>query len=101
MITIEKGTDNKHWLIANKLLDILVIISSKGGTTQFTKLTPGTITFHLKKLEDLEVIESFKEGRTKSYSLLLDKNEIVLMLLNFRRSFTDRLIDNITEMWDV
>ncbi len=66
----------------------------------FTKLSPSTVTWHLKKLEMEKIITSSKLGRNKNYKLLVNNDEVVNLLITYRESFFDSLVDNIIETWD-
>jgi len=72
-----------------------------GEIADFAKISPSTVTWHLKKLEDENVIISSKQGRTKKYSLIIDREEIINLLITYKESFFDSLVDNIVEMWDI
>lgn len=63
-------------------------------------LSPSTVSWHLKKLEDAGVICSHKEGRFKSYSIQIEKEEIINLLIIYRESFLDTLVDRVIEMWE-
>lgn len=68
---------------------------------EFVKLSPSTISWHLKKLENENIIASTKDGRKAAYSLLVDKDEIINLLITYRESFFDTLVDNIVDMWNI
>lgn len=67
---------------------------------KFVKLSPSTVSWHLKKLGDENLIGSIKKGRKTYYSLLADKAEIINLLIVYKESFFDSLVDNVIEMWD-
>ncbi|MCB9362064.1 winged helix-turn-helix transcriptional regulator [Candidatus Woesearchaeota archaeon] len=68
--------------------------------TQFVAISPSTITFHLKRLEQQNIIESKKQGRNKFFTLKTDKEQLTKLLITYKETFLDSLIDNIIEMWD-
>ncbi len=68
---------------------------------QFVKVSPSTITWHLNKLEQKNIIGYVKDGRKKFYNILIDKNEIIKLLITYQETFFDKLVDNVIEMWDV
>lgn len=69
--------------------------------SSFSSLSPSTVSWHLKKLEENNIISSSRKGRKSHYLILADKNEIINLLITYRESFLDSLVDNIVEMWDV
>lgn len=62
-------------------------------------ISPPTVSWHLKKLEECGVIESKRAGRNVFYRLLADKEEIIKLLITYRESFVDELVDRVIEMW--
>jgi len=67
---------------------------------RFAKISPGTATFHLKKLEKKGIIVAKTKGRMKEYRLTVDAKQIAYLLYNYKESFADTLLDRIIEMWD-
>ena len=67
----------------------------------YVKLSPSTISWHLRKLEESKAISSRKKGRKTYYSVLADKEEIVKLLIIYKESFLDSLVDSVVEMWDI
>lgn len=65
------------------------------------KLSPSTVSWHLKKLHQSGIINMKKEGRKTYFSLKADKKEIINLLITFQESFMDTIVDRIIEMWDV
>jgi predicted transcriptional regulator len=65
----------------------------------FTKLSPSTVSWHLKKLEEHSIITAQRKGRKAFYSILIDKKEIMALLITYQESFLDALVDNVVEMW--
>ena len=65
------------------------------------KLSPSTVSWHLKKLEENEIIGFTKNGRKTNYNILVNKEEIVKLLIIYKESFLDSLVDRVIEMWDI
>ena len=65
------------------------------------KLSPSTVSWHLKKLANEDIIKSIKKGRKTVYLLNIDKEEIMKLLITYRESFIDSLVDNVIDMWNV
>jgi predicted transcriptional regulator len=63
-------------------------------------LSPSTVSWHLKKLENNNIVRSVKEGRYKSYNILMEKEEIIRLLIIYKESFLDTLVDRVIEMWE-
>ncbi len=119
LITLEKEGNNlryfpKEFKPQNKLLMgllrqesirriILFILINEGCAQESiiasVKLSPSTVSWHIRKLEDAKIIRSEKKGRTKSYLLLSDKNELMNLLITHKESFLDKIVDNVIEMW--
>ena len=64
------------------------------------KLSPSTISGHLKKLQDASIIGFVKKGRKTYYNVLVDKNEVMNLLITYQESFFDNVVDNIVDMWE-
>ena len=69
--------------------------------SQMVKVSPSTVSWHLKKLEEDKVISYIKKGRKKFYSILIDKDEIVKLLIVYKESFLDSLVNRVIEMWEM
>jgi predicted transcriptional regulator len=84
---------------------ILFILLNKNcnqeDITKHVGLSPSTVSWHLKKLEESNVVGFVKEGREKKYSLLVKDDEIMKLLISYRETFYDALVDRAIEMWDI
>lgn len=65
----------------------------------FTKLSPSTVSWHLKRLESAGAIKSAPKGRNSWYSLTGSRDQIVRMLIAYRESFLDTLVERAIDMW--
>ena len=63
-------------------------------------VSPSTVSWHLKKLEDDKVLGFIRKGRKSFYNILIDKKEIVKLLISYQESFLDSLVDRVIEMWE-
>jgi predicted transcriptional regulator len=63
-------------------------------------ISPSTVSWHLKKLKDSNIIEFIKKGRKTFYNIIVDKDEIVKLLITYQESFLDSLVDRVIEMWE-
>jgi predicted transcriptional regulator len=64
------------------------------------KLSPSTVSWHLKKLEEGGIIKSARKGRKTFYGLAIDRKEIMNLLITYKESFFDSMVDNAIEMWE-
>jgi len=67
---------------------------------RFVNLSPSTVSWHLKKLEESDIIRFIKKGRKTFYNILIDKDEIMKLLITYQESFLDTMVDNIVDMWE-
>ena len=82
------------------LLCLLVKPFSFQSLTARTGLAPSTISESLKKLRSSRVIRSYKQGREMYYALSIDANDLVRLMITYRTSFLDALVDRIAETWE-
>ncbi len=121
LIKQEKDGNNIRYFLANikfenmKLLSllrqksirriILFILTNKKPYHQdivkFVGLSPSTVSWHIKKLIKSNVITEIKEGRKITYSLLIDEEEVIKLLVYYKESFFDSLVNKAAEMWDI
>ncbi len=64
------------------------------------RVSPSTISWHLKRLEEEKIISRVKINQKTKYNLLINKNEIIKLLITYRETFFDNVIDNVIEMWN-
>ncbi len=67
----------------------------------YVGLSPSTVSWHLKKLEEEQVIKSTKAGRKTFYALLTEKSAIMNLLITYQESFFDALVDNVIKTWEM
>lgn len=65
------------------------------------ELSPSTVSWHLKMLEANNILGFDKRGRKTFYRILVDKNQIIKLLITYKESFLDTLVDRVVEMWDI
>jgi predicted transcriptional regulator len=63
-------------------------------------LSPSTTTWHLKKLTDSGIIVSEKKIKVKAYSLGIPRERLMNLLITYRESFLDNLVDGLLELWE-
>jgi predicted transcriptional regulator len=67
----------------------------------YVDLSPSTVSWHLKKLESNGIIKPKKTGRKSLYQIMIEKKEIIALLITYKESFLDSLVDNVIEMWEI
>ena len=67
---------------------------------QTVKVSPSTVSWHLKKLIENNIITNVKTGRKTIYKLLIDEEEIIKLLIIYKESFLDSLVDKTIETWE-
>jgi predicted transcriptional regulator len=88
------------------LRDILIYIIQNPSCNQesisnFIKLSPSTTSHHLNKLISQEILSLRKSGRQTLYGLKSNKEEIIKLLITYKESFFDALVNKTLEMWDI
>ncbi|NYT20051.1 MAG: winged helix-turn-helix transcriptional regulator [Methanosarcinales archaeon] len=63
-------------------------------------LSPSTTSWHLNKLLKDGIIEKTKAGRSSSFSIK-DPELVAELIIYYKESFLDSLLDNFTEIWDI
>ncbi|MDP3765646.1 MAG: winged helix-turn-helix transcriptional regulator [Nanoarchaeota archaeon] len=67
----------------------------------YVKLSPSTVSWHLKKLKEYGIIGFTRKGRSSNFNILSNKEEIINLLITYQESLLDSLVDRVIEMWDV
>lgn len=84
---------------------ILFIMTNKNCNheqiVKYANLSPSTISWHLKKLQQQGIIKAERKGRKTFYKLICDEKEIVNLLITYQESFVDTLVDRVIEMWSL
>ena len=63
-------------------------------------LAPSTVSWHVKKMSEHRIIRERKEGRKTMCTLSVKKEDIMNLLITYKESFVDTLVNNIVEMWE-
>ena len=81
---------------------ILVLLENKAVNNQklsnAINLSPSTTSWHIEKLISAGLIEKRKRGR-KTFFKLTKPNEVASILVGYRKSFLDEMVDNFVEIW--
>ncbi|ODR79675.1 transcriptional regulator [Haladaptatus sp. W1] len=59
-----------------------------------------TVSWHLSRLHEEEIVEKERDGRTVLYSLR-DPDQVMGLYATYQASFRDRLLDKVLDLWDV
>ncbi len=62
-------------------------------------LAKSVITRHMQELENRKVVTTCKKGRMKEYALR-DSEQMLKVLITYRESFLDQLVDGFIEAWE-
>ncbi|HIH09443.1 MAG TPA: winged helix-turn-helix transcriptional regulator [Candidatus Diapherotrites archaeon] len=62
-------------------------------------LGPSTVSWHLEKLSLAGICQKSRRGR-KAFYRIIDKGRIAKLLVGYRRSFLDEVVDNFVEVWE-
>lgn len=62
-------------------------------------LSPSTVSWHMKKLVNSNIVSKEVDGR-KSFYHINDVNLVKKILVKYRESFLDRIVDRFIEMWE-
>lgn len=118
IVTIEDGNLKRYYVagkvkgkekrilacLRNETARGLVLFLLLNPNTQFNELSqnfdlaPSKLAYHLKKLVEKDIIEKKKEGRITLYKAK-DEEAIANVLITFRPSFLDSIVDSFLESW--
>jgi predicted transcriptional regulator len=62
-------------------------------------LSPSTISWHLNKLLDAGILKKEKEGRMSNFTVKYPEL-VAELLISYKESFLDSILDNFIEMWE-
>ena len=102
----EKSTEEKRILdMARRKTDrhILLLLPQNETNTneelsKILNLSPSTISWHIKKLIETNILSVKVEGRRVFYSV--NNQELVSgILIKYKESYLDKLVDRFVEMW--
>jgi predicted transcriptional regulator len=81
---------------------VLFLLENSSNNDQLSKLlnlSPSTISWHTKKLINAGILGENVLGRKTFYSIR-DPELIAEVLIKYKESFIDKLVDRFAEMWD-
>ena len=68
---------------------------------RYLSLSQSTISWHLLKLINSNIIKADRENHKIKYSLAVNLEEIIKLLIVYKESFLDSLVNRAIEMWEV
>lgn len=104
--TLEKRDEKLLGLLRQRSVRtiLMFIIDHEGCSHQQisagVQLSPSTTTWHLKKLTDNGIISSDRRIKGKAYSLCIPRDRVVNLLISYRESFVDNLVDGFLDLWE-
>jgi predicted transcriptional regulator len=90
-----RRTGSRHILI-NLLKD--TEMNSK-EISEIIGLSPSTISWHLNKLVKVGILEKEKENRKSNFTIK-DPELVAELLISYKESFLDSILDSFIEMWE-
>lgn len=63
-------------------------------------LSPSTVSWHLNKLVAAGVVKRTVNGRESNF-LVVDPENVTELIISYKGSFFDKLLDNFIEMWEL
>jgi predicted transcriptional regulator len=84
---------------------ILLIIIEKGEVQQkdiigLLGISASATYLHLMKLVKNNVVKSVKRKGRVYYKISIDENEVIRLLISYRDSFFDNMVEKAIEMWE-
>ena len=82
---------------------LFILISNKctlRDLEEFTILSPSTVSWYLNGLTKKGIIKKTKIGKKTIYKLIYKKEQIMKILVTYKESFFDYLVDKTIEMWE-
>lgn len=61
--------------------------------------SPSTVSWHLSKLTEAELVETERDGRAVYYSLI-DPDRVTYLYTIYRKSLKDAVVDRLFDLWD-
>lgn len=72
--------------------------ASNASISRAIGLSPSTTSWHIDKLVSAGLVEKKRRGR-KSFFYLTNPNNVAGLLVSYRKSFLDELVDGFAEIW--
>lgn len=84
--------------------EILMFIVEKKSPSQieigeYVGISPASVNWHIKRLEDSKIVDGIREGKFRRYRLHGDSRQMAAMLKNFYPGIWDRWSNRLAEMF--
>jgi len=63
------------------------------------EIAPSTLSFHLNKMYEQEIVNRHREGRNIHYTIE-NPNLLAKVLITYKPTFLDKLVDNFVDVWE-
>jgi len=98
------NTDLMNLLRQDSVRKIVIFLLNRRKATlknisKEVALSPSTTNFHMQKLLQSGVVMQ-KETQGKQYFSIKDKQPIIEVLVNYKETFLDTLVDNFVDIWE-
>ncbi|MEK6941932.1 MAG: winged helix-turn-helix transcriptional regulator [archaeon] len=80
---------------------LLLLEKKRANNSQVSRwigVSPSTASWHLSKLVEKGIVEKTKKGRKTVYTLI-EPEKAKEILVKYKRSFLDEMVDNFVEVW--
>jgi predicted transcriptional regulator len=74
--------------------------STNEQLSEILHLSPSTVSWHIKKLVNAHILNASAVGRKIIYSIR-DSELVSRVLIKYKESFLDILVDRFVEMWEL
>ncbi len=71
--------------------------ASQKEISEYLNISAGTLSYHMKKLVSMNIVEERKEGQIKKY-WIKDEYTVKNLLINYRETFLDKIADSLINM---
>lgn len=82
---------------------VLYLADKKRATNKqlarFLELSPSTVSFHISKLISAGLVAKHRKGK-KSYFVLANPELVKDVIITYKKSFLDKLVDSFVETWE-
>lgn len=105
----DKELDDKDRMILsflrkNACRHILIFLLDEPGAnnkdiSSVVGLSPSTVSWHLNKMVASGIVSKVVRGRESNFEVV-DPGNVAELIISYKGSFFDRLIDNFIEMWE-
>ena len=119
LVTIQDGNLKRYYIVGkvkgkekrilaclrNETARGLVLFLLLNPDSQFNEiasnfdLSPSKLAYHLGKLVDKKILQKERKGRATIYTVL-DEETIASVLITYRPSFLDGIVDKFIESWE-